>query len=87
MSGITVGSWSGWRATIDKFRFELCGVVCIPNHVHRFLRAPEPNLSRGMQYLLSGYANWFSTLTAAPDTCFSTVSRASSARANAICGT
>jgi REP element-mobilizing transposase RayT len=49
------------EATIDKFRFELFGFVCMPNHVHLFFRTPEPNLSRGMQYLLSGYANWFST--------------------------
>ncbi len=31
----------------------------MPNHGHPFLRTPEANLSRGMQYLLSGYANWF----------------------------
>ncbi len=53
--------WKGWEATIDKFRFELFGSVCMPNHVHLFFRTPEPKLSRGMQYLLSGYANWFST--------------------------
>jgi hypothetical protein len=33
----------------------------MPNHTHLFFRTPQPNLSRGMQYLLSGYANWFST--------------------------
>ena len=33
----------------------------MPNHVHLFFRTAEPNLSRGMQYLLSGYANWFNT--------------------------
>ena len=31
----------------------------MPNHVHLFFRTPQPNLSRGMQYLASGYANWF----------------------------
>ncbi len=33
----------------------------MPNHTHLFFRTPEPNLSKGMQYLLSGYANWFNT--------------------------
>ena len=30
-----------------------------PIHIHLFVRPPKPNLSRGMQYLLSGYANWY----------------------------
>jgi hypothetical protein len=25
--------WKGWEATIDKFRFELFGSVCMPNRV------------------------------------------------------
>jgi len=29
----------------------------MPNHIHLFFRTPRPNLSRGMQRLLSGYAN------------------------------
>ena len=44
----------GLEATCDKFRFELFGFVGMPNHVHLFFRTPEPNLSRGMQCLLSG---------------------------------
>jgi len=51
----------GLEATVDKFRFEVFSMVCLPNHIHLFFRTPEPNLSRGMQYLLSGYANWFNT--------------------------
>ena len=51
----------GIEATVDKFGFEVFGFVCMPNHVHLFFRTPRPNLSRGMQYLLSGYANWFNT--------------------------
>jgi hypothetical protein len=31
----------------------------MPNHIHLFFRTPLPNLSKGMQYLLSGYANWY----------------------------
>ena len=51
----------GLEATVDRFRFEVFSFVCMPNHEHLFFRTPEPNLSRGMQYLLSGYANWFNT--------------------------
>ena len=29
--------------------------------IHLFFRTPRPNLSRGMQYLVSGCANWFNT--------------------------
>ena len=47
----------GIEATVDKFSFEIFSFVCMPNHVHRFFRTSKPNLSRGMQYLLSGYAN------------------------------
>lgn len=53
--------WEGLARTVDRFGFEIFSVVCMPNHLHLFFRTPEPNLSRGMQYLLSGYANWFST--------------------------
>ncbi|MDC0935018.1 transposase [Pirellulales bacterium] len=49
----------GLEATIEKFRFELFSFCCMPNHVHLFFQTPEPNLSKGMQYLLSGYATWF----------------------------
>lgn len=51
----------GLETTVDRFGFEVFSFVCMPNHIHLFFRTPEPNLSRGMQYLLSGYANWFST--------------------------
>jgi REP element-mobilizing transposase RayT len=51
----------GLETTVDKFSFEIFSIVCMPNHIHLFFRTPEPNLSRGMQYLLSGYANWFNT--------------------------
>ena len=51
----------GLETTVDKFGFEVFSFVCMPNHIHLFFRTPKPNLSRGMQYLLSGYANWFNT--------------------------
>ena len=31
----------------------------MPNHVHALIQTPEPNLARGMQHWLSGYANWY----------------------------
>jgi REP element-mobilizing transposase RayT len=31
----------------------------MPNHIHALVKTPEPNLSRGMQHWLSGYANWY----------------------------
>ena len=31
----------------------------MPNHVHALIKTPEPNLCRGMQHWLSGYANWY----------------------------
>ncbi len=30
----------------------------MPNHIHALIQTPEPNLARGMQHWLSGYANW-----------------------------
>jgi REP element-mobilizing transposase RayT len=31
----------------------------MPNHIHALIRTPHPNLCRGMQHWLSGYANWY----------------------------
>ena len=49
----------GLEATVQRYGWELLSYVLMTNHLHAFFRTPEPNLSRGMQYLLSGYANWF----------------------------
>jgi putative transposase len=48
----------GLEQTVDRFGWELLSFVLMPNHFHLFLRTPHPNLSRGMQFLVSGYANW-----------------------------
>jgi REP element-mobilizing transposase RayT len=40
--------------------WELFSFVLMPNHFHLFLRTPRPNLSQGMQRVLSSYANRFS---------------------------
>jgi putative transposase len=45
--------------TVGRFGWELFSFVLMPNHFHVFLRTPQASLSRGMQYLASGYANWF----------------------------
>lgn len=31
----------------------------MPNHIHCLTPTPQPNLCRGMQRWLSGYANWY----------------------------
>ena len=41
-----------------SFRVPYLALCFMPNHLHLFLSTPRPNLSRGMQYLVSGYANW-----------------------------
>ena len=49
----------GLAKTVERTGWEVLAFVWMPNHVHLFLRTPQPNLSKGMQYLLSGYANWY----------------------------
>jgi len=49
----------GLEATVDRTGWEVFAFAWMPNHIHLLFRTPQPNLSRGMQYLLSGYANWF----------------------------
>ena len=45
--------------TVSRFGWQFFSFVLMPNHFHLFLRTPQPSLSRGMQSLASGYANWF----------------------------
>jgi REP element-mobilizing transposase RayT len=49
----------GHAVTVSRYGWEIFSFVLMPNHFHLFVRTPQPNLSRGMQYLASGYANWF----------------------------
>jgi REP element-mobilizing transposase RayT len=49
----------GLAVTVSRYGWEVFSFVLMPNHFHLFVRTPQPNLSRGMQYLASGYANWF----------------------------
>jgi REP element-mobilizing transposase RayT len=49
----------GLEETVGRTGWEVFSFVWMPNHIHLFFRTPRPNLSKGMQYLLSGYANWY----------------------------
>ena len=49
----------GLAKTVARTGWEVFAYVWMPRHIHLFVRTPKPNLSRGMQYLLSGYANWY----------------------------
>ncbi len=43
----------GLAQTVQRCGWEVLSFVLMPNHLHLFVRTPQPNLSRGMQYLLS----------------------------------
>lgn len=45
--------------TVVKYAWQMFAAVLMTNHFHLFFRTPLPNLSRGMQFLLSGYAGWW----------------------------
>ena len=47
------------ETTVGRYGWELFCYVLMTNHLHAFFQTPKPNLSRGMQYWLSGYANWW----------------------------
>ena len=44
---------------IERFGWSLTAWVLMVNHFHLVVHTPEPNLSRGMHWLLSRYAGWF----------------------------
>ena len=48
----------GLAVVVSRLGWDLLSFVLMPNHFHLLVRTPQPNLSRGMQYLTSGYANW-----------------------------
>ena len=43
-----------------RCRWQIYAFAIMSNHLHIVLKTPEPNLSRGMQTFLSGYANVWS---------------------------
>ena len=50
---------AGLEKSVERTGWEVYAFAWMPNHIHLLFRTPRPNLSRGMQYLLSGYANWY----------------------------
>ncbi|MDD8026572.1 MAG: transposase [Acidobacteriota bacterium] len=44
--------------TAARFSFVLFGYCLMPNHYHLFLQTPLANLSEGLHYLNTAYANW-----------------------------
>ena len=56
----TRGTIKGLETVVGRLGWDLLCFVLMPNHFHLLVRTPRPNLSRGMQHLTSGYANWCS---------------------------
>jgi putative transposase len=50
-------SFLGVAAT--RFGWSVSAYVLMTNHFHLIIQTPEPNLSRGMQWLNGTYADWF----------------------------
>jgi REP element-mobilizing transposase RayT len=50
-------SFLGEAAT--RFGWSVSAYVLMTNHFHLVIQTPEPNLSRGMQWLNGTYADWF----------------------------
>ena len=42
--------------SVLRFGWEVLGFVILNNHLHLLLKTPQPNLAKGMQAFLSGYA-------------------------------
>jgi REP element-mobilizing transposase RayT len=49
----------GLAAQVDRCGWQVIAYCWMPNHIHALIRTPQPNLARGMQHWLSGYANWY----------------------------
>ncbi len=51
---------------VRRFEWDLFSFVMMDNHIHLFVRTPKANISKGMQYLLSSYAAWWTVRHAEP---------------------
>jgi hypothetical protein len=49
--------------TVIRTGWELFVLAWMPKHVHLFCRTPQPNFSKAMQYVLSGYLHLNPTRT------------------------
>ena len=45
--------------TVERYGWLMYAFVMLTNHLHLLFCTPDANLSAGMQFYLSGYANWF----------------------------
>jgi REP element-mobilizing transposase RayT len=46
----------GLEAQVDRCEWRVTAYCWMPNHIHALIKTPLPNLCRGMQHWLSGYA-------------------------------
>jgi REP element-mobilizing transposase RayT len=44
---------------VDRSGWVVIAYCWMPNQIHALIKTPQPNLCRGMQHWLSGYANWY----------------------------
>jgi REP element-mobilizing transposase RayT len=49
----------GLADEVDRSGWIIVAYCWMPNHIHALIKTPQPNLCRGMQHWLSGYANWY----------------------------
>lgn len=49
----------GLQDEVQRSGWSVLAFCWMPNHIHALIQTPEPNLARGMQHWLSGYANWY----------------------------
>ena len=49
----------GLEKAVQRSGWVLYAFVLMPNHFHLVLKTPRANLAKGMQLLLSSYANWW----------------------------
>lgn len=49
----------GLAEEVDRSGWIVIAYCWMPNHIHALIKTPQPNLCRGMQHWLSGYANWY----------------------------
>ncbi len=55
---------------VDRSGWIVVAYCWMPNHIHALIKTPHPNLCRGMQHWLSGYANWYAKRNRRPDIYF-----------------
>ena len=49
----------GLAEEVDRSGWIVIAFCWMPNHIHALIKTLEPNLCRGMQHWLPGYANWY----------------------------